>query len=459
MIIAFTLFLIIAGFNWQNDFQQKITDSPILFKKITVPKKLRVQNDSLDFGGDIRIGDLTNNSQVDFIVYRGAEGDKQGATKPCFIGAFDMFGNILWQKGEGGIQPYRPGPVAIHDIDNDGQTEVVCFFYEDNKDADPFGLEGVTIQILDGKNGEIKKQSRPKIFDDYTGKGPNWVHQRIFIANFRGNKQPQDFIVKLGKHLVAFDHELNIIWTYFNPQDKYQECPAYIPSVGDIDGDGKDEVNGGYYLLDNDGSVMWEKKMGRNMDAVAITEWDNGNIRAFGSGFGHIVDKQGNIILKLGKEAVPHGQEMKIADFDVSKPGPEMIIRYNGHRSDAMLVSNNGEILKRFKLNESPNNTGMTTVYWFGEGENTLLFNGGVLWHGWGEKFADLPDLPPSVGEKKMGWYHCIPADVCSDKREEIITYNPWDKFIFIYTQNPYQKEQFSNYKATPRQYNVRLMD
>ena len=87
---------------------KKTTDTPIQFKKITVPKKLRVQNDSLDYGGDIRIGDLTNNSQVDFIVYRGAEGDKNGATKPCFIGAFDM--------------------VAIHDIDNDGQTEVVCFF-------------------------------------------------------------------------------------------------------------------------------------------------------------------------------------------------------------------------------------------------------------------------------------------------------------------------------------------
>ena len=81
-----------------------IPDAPALFKKITVPKELRVQNDSLDYGGDIRIGDLTNNSQVDFIVYRGAEGDKNGATKPCFIGAFDLFGNILWQKGEGGIQ-------------------------------------------------------------------------------------------------------------------------------------------------------------------------------------------------------------------------------------------------------------------------------------------------------------------------------------------------------------------
>lgn len=28
--------------------------------------------------------------------------------------------------------------------------------------------------------------------------------------------------------------------------------------------------------MDNDGTVMWEKVLGKNMDAVAITEWDHG---------------------------------------------------------------------------------------------------------------------------------------------------------------------------------------
>ena len=60
-----------------------------------------------------------------------------------------MEGNILWQKGKGGIQPYRPGPVAVYDIDNDGQSEVVCFFHDGETDADPFSLKGITIQIID----------------------------------------------------------------------------------------------------------------------------------------------------------------------------------------------------------------------------------------------------------------------------------------------------------------------
>jgi hypothetical protein len=452
-------------FIYSHTIVQNINDesmnagTPVLYQKITIPKPLQTQSADLVYGGDIRIGDFTGNGQVDFLVYRAAEGNRQGATKPCFLGAFTSDGKILWQKGDGGIQPYRPGPVAIHDMDNDGQSEVVCFFHEPQRDADPFSLHGVTVQILDGKTGQVEKQKVPEIFSDISGEGPNWVHQRILITNFRGTKQPQDFIVKLGKTTVAFDNNLNVLWTYFNPWDEYQNCPAYIPAVGDIDNDGKDEVNGGYFLLDDDGTIMWEKKLGKNMDAVAIAEWDDGYVRAFCSGYGHIMDKEGNVVLKLGEQLVPHGQELRVADFDSEMPGPEMIIRYNGHKPDAMLVNNNGTVVNRYQLNESPNNTGMTEIYWNGHGKPTLLFNGGVLWRGNGQLFAELPDLPPPVGNKKMGWYHCIPANGCGDDREEIITYNPWDKHIYIFTPAPFKKFMFERYIPGPRQYNVRLMD
>ncbi len=433
--------------------------SPQLYKKIDIPSALVAHTDGLTYGGDIRVGDLTNNGTADFLMYRAARGNKEGATKPCFLGAFTSKGEVIWQVGDGGIQPYRPGPVAIHDIDGDGQTEMICFFHADTIDSSPFTMENVRIQIRDGSTGNLEKEVDLSSLMQFEGEGPNWVHHRIFIANFSGSEKPQDFIIKLGKQLVAFDHNLKILWTYFNANDQYQNCPAYIPSVGDIDGDGKDEVNGGYYLLDDDGKVLWEKVLGKNMDAVAITEWDNGQMRAFGSGFGHIMDDKGNVILKLGEEVVPHGQEMQIANFTDSLPGPEMILRYNGHNPDALLVGNDGQVLTRFQLNESPNNTGMTTVFWNGRDKPALLFNGGVLWYGWGEKYAELPGLPPPIGDKKMGWYHCIPADICGDEREEIITYNPWDKYVFVYTANSINQNEYTGYRPGPRQYNVRLMD
>lgn len=180
--LAFLVFLLLVFSNMKvihhvQKGQTKTNDSvgfPHLYKKIEVPERLRTQTDGLEYGGDIRLGDLTGNGEVELIVYRSAKGNKQGATKPCFIGAFSQNGEILWQNGEGGIQPYRPGPVAIHDIDNDGQTEVICFFAEKQTDPDPFSMKGVSIQILNGKTGEVEKKITPKEFADYTGQGPNW---------------------------------------------------------------------------------------------------------------------------------------------------------------------------------------------------------------------------------------------------------------------------------------------
>jgi len=172
-----------------------------------------------------------------------------------------------------------------------------------------------------------------------------------------------------------------------------------------------------------------------------------------------VINEHGGVILKLGKESVPHGQEVRCADFMAEIPGPEMILRYNGHSPDIMLVSNKGEILKQFQINDSPNNTGMEAIFWHGSNAPALLYSGGMLWCGTGQLFANLPELPEPVGPARMGWYHCIPANVCGDEREEIVLYNPWDKFIYIYTPFPLDVKAFRGYQARPRQYNVRLMD
>ena len=433
--------------------------SPILHRKIPIPAALLAsathEGQTLRYGGDVRLGDLTGDGQADLLVFRSTH----GGMKPCFLGAFTMDGQVLWTAGTRGGQPARPGPVAIHDIDGDGKAEVVCFFIDRARKARPESMANVVIQIRDGATGEVKKQAAPDAFTKCRGKGANWCHHRILIANFRGTPAPRDFVVKLGEMVLAFDQHLRLLWSYRIPWNDYSRCSAYIPSVGDIDGDGRDEVNGGYFVLDHDGTPRWEKQLGRHMDSVAITEWDNGKMRAICSGFGHVMDADGNVVLKLGEEAVPHGQEVRVADFVPDLPGPEMVIRYNGHSPHAMLVSNAGKIVKRFKLNPSPNETGMEAVYWHGPDQPALLHNGGMLWRGTGEPFARMPGLPPPVGPPKMGWYHCIPADLCGDAREEMLLYNPWDRFIYVYTPAPLVDGAYKGYRAGPRQYNARLMD
>ncbi len=409
------------------------------------------------YGGDLRLGDLTGDGRADLLVYRC---DAASALKPCFLGAFTLEGTVLWQVGRAGVQPLRPGPVAIHDIDGDGLSEVICFFHKPRVTARKESLADIVVQIREGRTGTVKREAAPPELTRCSGWGPNWCHQRLLIANLRGRRLPQDFVVKLGERLLAFDDSLRILWVYTIRWNSYGSCSAYIPAVGDMNGDGRDEVNGGYYLLGPAGKPHWEKSVAPHMDSVAITAWDRGTVRAVCSGGGHVLDMNGGAILALGTGVVPHGQEVRVADFQAGgPPGPEMVIRYNGHRPDAMLVGNDGTIIRRFRLNSSPNETGMEVVYWNGPAQPALLYNGGVLFDGHGRRTVEPPGLPAPVGPAKMGWYHCVPADVCGDRREEMVLYNPWAPEVFIYTPEPLTEGAYRGYRPGPRQYNARLMD
>ena len=373
--------------------------APVAWRVIDIPPELLAKD---GYGGDVRMGDLDGDGMPDFVVFRSTGGQM----KPCFIGAFDVEGRLLWRHGAGGGQPLRPGPVAIYDFDADDSAEMLCFFVDPAMEAEPASMKDVVMQVRSGRDGHVLRQATCPALQACSGTGPNWCHQRLLIANFRGTARPRDFVVKLGAKVLAFDDSLNLLWTYEVKWNEYSRCSAYIPAVGDIDGDGRDEV-----------------------------------------------------VLRLGETLVPHGQEVRVADFDVNAPGPEMIIRHQGHNPDVLVVANDGNVRHRFKLNDSPNHTGMEAVRWNGEGRDVLLYNGGALWHADGRLVAELPGLPKPVGPARMGWYHCIAADVCSDAREEAVLYNPWDRCVWIFTPAPVRPDAFRGYRAGPRQFNPRLMD
>ncbi|MDE0314605.1 MAG: hypothetical protein OXM61_06865 [Candidatus Poribacteria bacterium] len=444
-----------------------------LYKRVPIPDAFLNETDGRSWGGDIRIGDLTGDGSVDFLVYKSL-----GGIHPCFLGAFTLEGEPIWSLGNKHLKirdadaknttlktlsPDRPGPVAIYDIDADGQAEVICFWIDpDVAQASKWDLSAIHLMILDGATGAIKRSvvceelRQCNAYAEGELHIPNYVHQRLMIANFSGNPQPQDFVVKVGVNVLAFSHKLELLWQYTDRWFRYPKHSAYIPAVGDFNDDGLDEVNGGNFGLAADGTVLWDKYLGENIDSVLVEEW-NGENRAILSGGGQAVDASGNPVFSLGFDVVPHGQEVRYGNL-LPDASPNLVIRYNGHHPDLIVVDNNGQIRSRFRVDETPNNTGLEVIRWNGLGKSELIYSPAALYDGNGNRAVTFPDLPPPTGGK-MGWYHCFPADVCSDAREEVVLYDPYSDAVYIYTSHPFDPDQFRGYQHTARQYNARLID
>ncbi len=456
----------------------KSSQSAHLYRRVAIPLAFLNETSGNRWGGDIRIGDLTGDGNADLLVYKSI-----GGIHPCFLGAFTLEGEPIWAFGNKHLtlqdaddetsvletlSPERPGPVAIYDIDADGKAEVICFWLSSKAtQASKWSLSAIQLLILDGATGAVKHSSTPDELRHCNAYAegelhiPNYVHQRLMIANLCGNAQAQDFVVKVGVAVLAFNHELELLWQHTDRWFRYPRHSAYIPAVGDINGDGLDEVNGGNFGLAADGTVLWDKYLGDNMDSVLVEEWGENSRDAKAailSGGGQVLRSDGTSVFSLGLETVPHGQEIRCGNLLTDSSGRELVVRYNGHKPELMVVDNSGQIRSRFRVEEAPNNTGLEIIRWNGLGNAELIYSPAALYDAYGNKVVTFPELPPPTGGK-MGWYHCFPADVCGDEREEVILYDPYSDTVYIYTPKPFNPNQFKGYKHTERQYNARLMD
>lgn len=446
----------------------------ILWREVQVPGSMRGPGPAGPCGGDIRIGDLNGDGRVEFVCYRNLAG-----LKPAFIGAFDLDGEPLWSFGDpertvdvsdedapglAPIAPERPGPVAVADMDGDGHTEVLALVLAEGVErTDHWRLDDVEFVLIDGATGKVKRRGACEALqeaDAYVDGEllqANFVHLRLMLCDLRRTGGPQDFVLKAGKDLFAFTGEFELLWTYECLWNRYPEHCCYIPAVGDLDGDGRDEVNLANAVIDDDGKPMWERFLGKHNDSVLIQDWD-GRPRAICSGHGQVVDARGEPLLSLGRDLVPHGQEVRCGDLRPDRPGNELVLRYDGHTPRVMIVGQGGEVLDRFEVAESPNNTGLEIVQWNGPGAPGVIYSPAALVDGYGRLVSDFPGLPePSGG--RQGWFHCFPADVCGDEREEVILYDPYAASVFIYTPAPLDESAHGGYEHSARQYNARLMD
>lgn len=263
----------------------------------------------------VLLGDINNDGRMEMIMVQADSGidDRYIPHQVECITAFDLDGNMLWQNGKPVIEPGKFGsdfPAQVHDIDGDGNLEVLCVM---NK----------KFRIFDGCSGKIKKEF--DLPDEY-------AHDCIIPANLSGNSNARDIILKNRySDMWALDKDFNLLW-------KHTGNLGHFPYVYDIDGDGMDEVMAGYDMLDQDGSVLWScKDLEDHADCIWVGDV-NGDGRveiAVGGSVTVLYDTEGNEIWRYADSI--ESQHIALGKFrddlcGLQMAGLDRIVRGDGYK-------------------------------------------------------------------------------------------------------------------------------
>ena len=401
-------------------------------------------------GSFVCLGDLTGDRQVDFLLYReGAQ------TSPGFMAALDHQGKTLWELGDRTLEKHVPdgvwnepalrGIAFIYDLNQDGRGEVITEFWKDGKPM-LYVLEGSTGQILYGRLSPLDLQIR--------GGRRSRCHPVGRIAYLDEWSRKPSIVLKYGAsnhvpcYAVALNNKLEVLWEIHGSKHSM----GHVPTVGDVDRDGRSEIILGTLLIDEKGKVVWEKKVDRHADCTVIADVHPSAgrevlISVCSTGPVYCMSAKGEVLWEKTRQEVPHGQGIWAGNFIDEELGIELIILRSGHVGDFITVrGRNGEQLAAFQ--HTKNFQGYPdfpcVVNWKSTEEQSLWIpiDRSVV-DGYGNVVAELGEYAGLVkellqwGESKSHIaVQAFAVDLCGDDREELVLYQPYNgEAILIFTQ------------------------
>ena len=183
-------------------------------------------------GAWITVGDLTGDGVAEIVSAKNGGPTGKHYTSAVVVHKLD--GSVHWKWGDPATNNVISHDVAcqIYDLDGDGRNEVIIA-------ADR------QVLVFDGVTGRDKTQfAVPKDASDC-----------ISFCNLSGKRRADRYPGQTRyEQIWAYDCGGQLLWTSRKPGG-YRT--AHQPFAVDLDGDGRDEIMGGFAMLNSDGSLRW----------------------------------------------------------------------------------------------------------------------------------------------------------------------------------------------------------
>lgn len=389
--------------------------------------------DVQDFGAEtVRVGDLNGDGAPDLLFVQDIRGPR---TITCLT-ATTLGGEVLWQYGTPSAdngEVYCDLPVQIYDWDGCGCNEVLFVRQAEYLDVEmradlvveraPRYGGTATMVVLDGQTGR-EKHSFPI---------PAPADDSFLFADLTGRGRRQDFVLK--------DRYWNM-WGYSAEGEElwhWEGAVGHYPAIGDVDGDGRDEVFVGYALIDHDGTVLFDHphEEGEHQDAAWVAQLPDGSWRLlFGNGGIHCLDVSGTT---LWHHKLTEAQHVVAGRFRPELGPIQFMVLDRGFPRTAegspgvlYLYDLDGKELWRRPQPPGSWAAACVEIDWSGHGEarEVVVYSRGVgnpvaVYDGHGEIVDEvsMAYTPDRTEADRQTHHYVTRADVWGDSRQEILLF------------------------------------
>jgi rhamnogalacturonan endolyase len=439
--------------------------------------------------GDGSVGDLDGDGEYEIVIHmtgRGRDNGHSGITSEPVFHAYKLDGTLLWKITLG--KNIREGAhytqFMVYDLDGDGRSEVAMKTADGTIDGTGKVIGDSTINNRNERGHIVKGNEFLTIFDGLTGaalattdyipgrhpskKDPtpdemekiwgddhyNRSERYLACIAYLDGKRPS-LVMCRGYYtrtvLAAWnwrDGELSHIWTFDSDNGtpgnrEYRGQGNHNLSVGDVDGDGRDEIMYGASAIDDNGKGLYSTGLG-HADAMHFTD--------------HIPDKPGLEVFNIQERFGDAGMNMrnaatgemywKIPSVEADESGGDagegpgrglaMNIdpRYLGSECWAFGAGMKGIYnAKGEKISDKTPRSCNFGIWWDGDMQREILDRNYIAKWNWNKDSMEMiliaDECRANNGTKSTP---VLSADLFGDWREEVIFRTTDNKSLRIYT-------------------------